>query len=110
MADKVKVGDWIYYRHDGVFFRGRVLKITKTGRIKLKGFDMNPDLSIRGRDIWSSYSANGEVETPELLEAFEFKVIRNKLKRSFQYINVEEMTRSQAEWLQACLNQIEVIN
>jgi len=64
----IQVGDEIAVRSDH-FSRSwtvyKVEKVTKSGRIKAGRYEMNPDLSIRGRSGWGG-PFRGVFVTPEL--------------------------------------------
>ena len=66
---QVKIGDKIAFnsRYHGYTIK-EVLKITPTGIIKTDLYDMNPDLSVRGRCDYSS-PYEGEIVTPKIRQA-----------------------------------------
>lgn len=65
---KLKVGDQLAFRSGSYPIRWHIYaieKITPSGRIKAGHYEMNPDLTIRGRDNrWGPYKA--EVMTDEI--------------------------------------------
>ncbi len=67
MNPEIKVGDELAFIHyiGGTTFH-KVDKITPTGRIVCGDAVLNPDLSIRGSDIWSNTLI--KVATPDLKE------------------------------------------
>ena len=66
---KVKIGDKIAFnsRYHGYTIK-EVLKITPTGIIKTDLYDMNPDLTVRGRHDYSC-PCEGEIVTPKIRQA-----------------------------------------
>ena len=67
-ATTLKVGDELAFAYGGTYERWvihRIDKITPSGRIKAGGFELNPDLSIRGNHGWRGPS-EGEPVTDEI--------------------------------------------
>ena len=67
-ATTLKVGDELAFAYQGTNTRWaihRIDKITPSGRIKAGGFELNPDLSIRGNHGWRGPS-EGEPVTDEI--------------------------------------------
>ena len=67
-ASQLKVGDRLAFRSGSYPVRWHIYaieKITPSGRIKAGHYEMNPDLTIRGRDTrWGPYKA--EVMTDKI--------------------------------------------
>jgi hypothetical protein len=63
-----KVGDELAFYHyagSGRWDIHRITKITPSGRVRCGYYDLNPDLSVRGRNGWSSPN-RGEPVTDEI--------------------------------------------
>jgi hypothetical protein len=63
----MKVGDKLILRHDRYAEILTVERITKSGRIKAGGYELNADLTIRGAGRWKQ----AEIATQEKLERIE---------------------------------------
>lgn len=77
----LKVGDKLAFysgRSDGYTLHS-INKITPTGRIKCAGFELNPDLTIRGADAWSTLSVY--VPTEEIMRKIKRDRIVGRLKK-----------------------------
>jgi len=98
----IQVGDEIAFRSDsfGKLWRVyKVDKITPSGRIKAGHYEMNPDLSIRGRSGWSG-PFKGVLVTDELR-----KVIVAERKKNAIIAKVSEV-----RWLNISLAKLEKID
>jgi hypothetical protein len=98
----IQVGDEIAFRSDH-FSRSwtvyKVDKVTKSGRIKAGHYEMNPDLTIRGRSGWGG-PFKGVFVTPELR-----KVIVAERKKNAIVAKVSEV-----RWLNISLAKLEKID
>ena len=98
----IQVGDEIAFRSD---YFGRlwtvykVDKVTKSGRIKAGHYEMNPDLTIRGRSGWGG-PYKGVFVTPELR-----KVIVAERRKNAIIAKVSEV-----RWLNVSLAKLERID
>jgi len=64
-----KVGDELAFYHHGGSGRWEIHEITKitpSGRIRCGYYELNPDLTIRGRNPWSNGPSRGEPVTDEI--------------------------------------------
>jgi hypothetical protein len=98
----IQVGDEIAFRSDH-FSRSwtvyKVEKVTKSGRIKAGHYEMNSDLSIRGRSGWGG-PFRGVFVTPELR-----KVIVAERRKNAIVARVSEV-----RWLNISLAKLEKID
>jgi len=98
----IQVGDEIAFRSDSFSRSWRVYKvdrITPSGRIKVGHYELNPDLTIRGRSGWSG-PLSGVLVTPELRK----KIIDERKK------NAIIASVSEVQWLNISLAKLERID
>jgi hypothetical protein len=96
-----KVGDELAFYHFGGSGRWsihRITKITPSGRIRCGYYELNPDLTIRGRDPWSNEPDHGEPVTDE---------IRGMVKRQELIVRAKYLARF--DWERLTDGQLEAI-
>jgi hypothetical protein len=88
----LKVGDKLAYSgRNGWWSIYPIESVTKTGRIKVGGSELNPDLSVRGRQGWSG-GYQWQIITPELQAEIDAQQQRGKDTVVVRELRVSELT------------------
>lgn len=97
MSGQYKVGDELAFYHHGGLGRWdihSITKITPSGRIRCGYYDLNPDLTVRGRSAWSNGPTRGEPVTDEIREILKRRELITMAKNLARF-DWEKLTNEQ---------------
>jgi hypothetical protein len=100
----VKPGDKLVFLDHGQYVTDTVEKVTPSGRIVMKVWTtLNPDLTVRGRPLYSTSAKRGMIPTPELME----KVRRQEMIHRLAYFSDwRDFTNEELEQVYAVVMQV----
>lgn len=100
----VNPGDKLVFEDHGRYVTDTVEKVTPSGRIVMKGGrTLNPDLTVRGRQPYSTSADKALIPTPELLE----KARRQEMIRRLTYFSDwRDFTNEELEQVYAVVMQV----
>ena len=96
MADKVwQVGDKLAFRYHSLssyWAIHTITKVTKGGRITCGPYQLNPDLTIRGkRNVWSSGPHKGEPVTQAMIDEQREHIERRRALRVIEACSLRSL-------------------
>ncbi len=103
----IKVGDEIAFKTDGFGSCWRVYeveKITPSGRMKVGHYELNKDLTVRGRSGWGG-PYRGHLMTDELREKIANERERHAIMRKVEDVRWRDVSLETLRKIDAVLNE-----
>ena len=103
----VNPGDKLVFKDHSRYVTDTVEKVTPSGRIVMKGGrTLNPDLTVRGRQPYSTCCYKAMIPTPELLEKARRQEMIQMIHRLAYFSDWRDFTNEDLEKVYAVVMQV----